>query len=75
MKELELYDGELEIPPKNELIIQALQELKLKIISDKRRAKNKKQLTKLEEKEWAVKELIQDIEEQIKVEYIEINSI
>jgi hypothetical protein len=68
MKELELSISELETPPKNELIIQALQELKLKIISDKRRAKNKKQLTKLNEKEWAVKELIQDIEEQIIVE-------
>lgn len=72
MKELELCDSELETPPRNELIIQALQELKLKIISDKRRAKNKKQLTKLNEKEWAVKELIQDIKEQIIVEALNL---
>lgn len=71
MKELELSISELETPPKNELLIQALQELKLKIIRDYRlRAKNKKQIKQLEAKELVVAELIQEIEEQIIVEQI-----
>lgn len=71
MKELELSIGELETPSKNELLIQALQELKLKIIRDYRlRAKNKKQIKQLEAKELVVAELIQEIEEQITLEQI-----
>ena len=70
MKDLELSIGELETPGKNELLIQALDELHLKIIGDKRRAKNKKQLTKLDKKEFAVEELKQEIREQITLDYL-----
>jgi hypothetical protein len=70
MKDLGLTISELETPGKNELLIQALGELHLKIIGDKRRAKNKKQLTQLDKKEFAVEELIQEIREQMVVDYL-----